>query len=80
MQKFYTLYPEDIIENNETCEIIKKQGFKIFFKTTSCIEEVREFLMETVFLEKVDIEHFDNENEFNKNIENERRKTRRDNY
>ena len=60
--------PEDIIENNDTCEIIKQQGFKIFFKTTRCIEDVREFLMETVFLNKVDIEQFDNENEFNKNI------------
>ena len=60
--------PEDIIENNDTCEIIKQKGFKIFFKTTSCIEEVREFLMETVFLSKVDIKQFDNENEFNKKI------------
>ena len=61
-------YPEDIIENNDSCEIIKQQGFKIFFKTNYCIEEIREVLMETVFLSKVDIEQFDNENEFNKNI------------
>ena len=60
--------PEDIIENNETCEIIKKEGFKIFFKTTICINKVREFLMETVFLSKVDINQLDNENELNKNI------------
>ena len=61
-------YPEDIIENNDTCEIIKKQGFKIFFKTNYGIEDIRESIMETVFLSKVDIKQFDNENEFNKNI------------
>ncbi len=60
--------PEDIIENNDTCEIIKQQGFKIFFKTTSLIEDVREFLLDTVFLDKIDIKQFDNENEFYKNI------------
>ena len=67
--------PEDIIENNETCEIIKKEGFKIFIKTTSCIDDVREFLMETVFLAKVDINQFDNENEFNKNIKKKEEET-----
>jgi len=60
--------PEDIIENNETCEIIKKQGFKIFLKTASSIEDVRESLMDTVFIEKVDIQYVDNESDFNKNI------------
>jgi len=60
--------PEDIIENNETCEIIKKQGFKILLKTASSIEDVREFLMDTVFIEKVDIQYVDNESDFNKNI------------
>ena len=61
-------FPEDIIENNETCEIIRKEGFKIFLKTPSSIEEVKEFLMDTVFLKTVDIEHLDNENDFNKDV------------
>ncbi|MDR3597572.1 chemotaxis protein CheA [Clostridium sp.] len=61
-------YPEDIIENNDTCEFIRQQGFKIFFKTNSGIEDIRESLMETVFLNKVDIKQFDDEKEFNKNF------------
>src|SRR5471030_1197077 len=54
-------YPEDIIENNETCEVIKQQGFKIFFTTDYSIEDIRKSFMETVFLSKVDIEELDNE-------------------
>ena len=61
-------YPEDIIENNGTCEIIRQQGFKIFFRTNYDIEDIRESFMETIFLSKVDIKQFENENEFNKNF------------
>jgi two-component system chemotaxis sensor kinase CheA len=62
--------PEDIIENNDTCEIIKQQGFKIFFKTNQSIEAVKNFLMETIFLNRVDIKQFEHEHEFNKNFKN----------
>ena len=61
-------YPEDIIENNDSCEIIKEQGFKIFFRTNYGIEDIRESIMETVFLSKVDINQFDNEKEFSENF------------
>ncbi|EKQ55075.1 MULTISPECIES: chemotaxis protein CheA [unclassified Clostridium] len=61
-------YPEDIDENNDTCEIIKNKGFKIFFKTGCGIEETREFIMETIFLSKVNIKQFDNEEKFSKKI------------
>lgn len=57
-------YPEDIIENNETCEIIKQEGFKVFLKTNYSMKNIKEFLMETVFLNRVDITEFNNETEF----------------
>ncbi|WP_238919135.1 chemotaxis protein CheA [Clostridium sp. YIM B02555] len=57
-------YPEDIIENNETCEIIKQEGFKVFLKTNYSLKNIKEFLMETVFLNRVDITEFNNETEF----------------
>ena len=60
-------YPEDIVENNDACEIIKEQGFKIFFRTNYGIEDIRESFMETVFLSKIDINQFNDENEFNEN-------------
>jgi two-component system, chemotaxis family, sensor kinase CheA len=61
--------PEDIIENNETCEIIKHQGFKIFFKTNKVLEEVNNLFKDTVFLSKVDIKEFSDENELETNLE-----------
>lgn len=68
-------YPEDIVENNETCEIIRQQGFKIFFKSNYEIDAIKEFLMETVFLSKVDIKQFNNENKFNKKIKKQDEKS-----
>lgn len=67
-------YPEDIVENNETCEIIKQQGFKVFFKTDYEMDLVKEVLMETVFLSKIDIKQFHNENKFNKKMKKQDKK------
>lgn len=58
--------PSDIIENNETSEIIKKQGFKIFFKTIYDEEKVRSFFMETIFLKELKLNLLKDEEEFNK--------------
>lgn len=67
-------YPEDIVENNESCEIIKQEGFKIFLKTDYEIGTVKEVLMETVFLSKIDIKQFRSENKFNKKIKKQDKK------
>ncbi|GAA0076501.1 chemotaxis protein CheA [Clostridium sp. CTA-5] len=67
--------PKDINENNETCETIRSEGFKIFFKTTSSMEETREFFMKTIFLSTVDIKEFETENKFYqevKQVDNEK--------
>ena len=61
-------YPEDIIENNDTSEIINQQGFKILFKTAYNKEDINKFFMQTIFLSKVEIGQVDDEYEFNKNI------------
>lgn len=60
--------PEDIIENNETCEIIKQQGFKIVFKTNKVLEEVNNLFKDTVFLSKIDIQEFSDEKELETNF------------
>lgn len=61
--------PEDIIENNETCEIIKQQGFKIVFKTNKTLEEVNNLFKDTVFLRKIEVEEFSDEKELETNFE-----------
>jgi two-component system chemotaxis sensor kinase CheA len=60
--------PEDIIENNETCEIIKQKGFKIVFKTNKVLEEVNNLFKDTVFLSKIDIQEFSDEKELETNF------------
>lgn len=60
--------PEDIIENNDSSEIIREKGFKILFNTSSSKEEINEILMETVFLSKVDIEQVNQEIDFKEEI------------
>jgi len=62
--------PEDIIENNDTCEIIKQQGFKIVFKTNKYLEEINDLFRETVFLSKINIEQFNDEEELEKDFNN----------
>ncbi|NRT91741.1 chemotaxis protein CheA [Clostridium beijerinckii] len=71
-------YPEDIIENNDTCEIIKKQGFKIFFKTNQSIEDIRTLLMENAFLNNVDINKFYSEIEFSEQFSEKNEKPQED--
>lgn len=60
--------PEDIIENNDTCEIIKQEGFKIVFKTSKSTEAVLNLFQDTVFLSKVDIKEFSDEKELETNF------------
>lgn len=66
--------PEDIIENNDSSEIIRQQGFKILFKSAYSKKEINEFFMQTIFLSKVEIEEIDDESEFNKEIKNKDKK------
>lgn len=48
-------YPENVIENEKACEIIRKEGFKIEFQTDLSLEEVRDRLNHTLFLDKLDV-------------------------
>lgn len=55
--------PEDIIENNDSSLIIKQQGFKVLFKTSSSKEEIYEFFQKTAFLKSVAIDTINDEKE-----------------
>lgn len=43
-------WPQDILENEDTSEAIRKEGFKLIFTTQSPVEELREFFSKTMFL------------------------------
>ncbi|MBE3085972.1 MAG: chemotaxis protein CheA [Bacteroidetes bacterium] len=47
--------PEDIIDNDESVGVIKREGFKVFLKTDSSYEKIYELLMQTVFLKDLEI-------------------------
>ncbi|UZQ50796.1 chemotaxis protein CheA [Clostridium kluyveri] len=45
--------PEDIIDNDNTCSLIREEGFKLFIKCDKSYDEVEEILKHTVFLKSV---------------------------
>ena len=55
--------PEDIIENDDTEQIIRKQGFCVYFKTEYSIKTIREILMQTAFLRNLQLEETNIEDE-----------------
>lgn len=53
--------PEDILDAETATEIIRKQGFKIYFKTSKSKEDINEFFQETIFLDRIEMEEFQDE-------------------
>ncbi|WP_154673474.1 chemotaxis protein CheA [Pseudobacteroides cellulosolvens] len=55
--------PADIIENEESSQIIKESGFKMFFCSDKPYEDIEKVLNETLFLKKLELEIVDNNDE-----------------
>lgn len=51
-----TYTPADILENESTAELIRRQGFQINLKTDESYDRVKKILEETVFLKEMTIE------------------------
>lgn len=56
--------PEDIINNNDSSEIIRKDGFKVYFKTDKSHNFMENFFMQVAFLENLKLIQLDNEEEY----------------
>lgn len=54
-------YPQDIAENNDTAEIIRKEGFHIYLKTCKTWDEVYDCLNQTAFLDELKLTQIDDE-------------------
>lgn len=50
--------PEDILNEETSVEIVRNQGIRICFKTLKPKDEIRKFFDEIIFLEKLDLEEF----------------------
>lgn len=51
----FSYYPEDIIDNNDTVEIIRQQGFKVTLRTEKSEQELYDFLTMTAFVRKIEL-------------------------
>lgn len=59
--------PEDIIENEESTQFIRENGFKMQFYSDRAYEEIENLLNETLFLKKLELEVVDKTDEANTN-------------
>ncbi len=55
--------PEDIIDNDKTAEIIRRDGFCIYIKSDYTYDGMKDFLMETIFLKDLNLLQLENEEE-----------------
>lgn len=62
-------FPEDIV-NNDSSEIIKKDGFKIYIKTDKSYEFIEEFFMQVAFLDELNLIQLDSDEEWESIINN----------
>ena len=54
-------YPEDILENNDSVQIIRDQGFKVRLKTGKGLTELHEFFMNTPFVRDIELTEVNND-------------------
>lgn len=62
--KEFRYIPEDIINDNDSSEIIKRDGFKIYIKTDKSYDFMEEFFMQVAFLDNLDLTQLDNDEEY----------------
>jgi two-component system chemotaxis sensor kinase CheA len=56
--------PEDIIDNDESVQVIRTEGFHIFVKADKSFEEMHKFLRQTIFLKDLELVQLENDEEF----------------
>lgn len=54
-------FPSDIMDNDASVDIIRKEGFRIYIKTDKSQDEIYNFLMQTIFLRDLELTRLDEE-------------------
>lgn len=57
-------FPSDIIENDESIEAIRKDGFVIYLKCNETYERMQEFFNQTIFLKEMELDILKEEAEY----------------
>lgn len=55
--------PEDILDNDETVETIRQNGFHIYIKSDYTYDMMKDFFMKTIFLKDLELKQLENEEE-----------------
>lgn len=63
--------PEEIFENDNCIDIIRKDGFKIFFKTCRCYEEINKFFINLALIRGFELIQLKDDKEFSQLCKNE---------
>ncbi|MDF2947275.1 MAG: chemotaxis protein CheA [Bacillales bacterium] len=61
--------PSDVTDNNDSAEIIKKDGFTVYLKTEKTVEEMTKFFDQVAFLDKYELIQIQNSDEYENNRE-----------
>lgn len=64
--------PEDIIDNDESIEVIRREGFKILMRCNETYESLQEFFNHTIFLKELELEQLKEETEFSELVKQQR--------
>ena len=59
-------YPDDIIDNDDSIDVIKQQGFTVYLKTNKSYNEINKFFNQTVFLKDLELVELTDDSEINK--------------
>lgn len=65
-EEFY-FKPDDIIENNESSEIIRKEGFEIYLKTELTYKDMESFFDQFAFVDRRELAQLDSDEEYKSN-------------
>lgn len=63
--------PADIIDSDESINVIRKNGFQIYFKTDLDYQKMYEFFMQTIFLKDMELIQTENDAQFQQLMKNE---------
>jgi len=59
----FSYIPADIIDCDESIEVIRNEGFQIYLKSDESYENISNFFMRTIFLKELELVQFKNEDE-----------------
>jgi two-component system chemotaxis sensor kinase CheA len=57
-------YPEDILDNDQCAEVIRRDGFTIILRSNESFEDMHQLLLDTLFLKSLDFEELKGDDAF----------------